>query len=973
TPPSIVCPADQTESLTANCTFVVPNYTTSATATDNCGSVTVTQSPAAGTVLTGAGTRTITLTATDGTGNTSTCSFALIVRDNTAPTVVCQPFTLQLPVSGTGNIAAANIDNGSSDNCGITSLTLDRTTFTCADAGTQTVILTATDAAGNSASCTAIVTVQPPAASTIAGNLAICVGDATTLTASGGSGYTWNTGATTAAITVAPTTTTTYTVTSTAGGCNGAASVTVTVNPLPAAPTIAGAPVTVCAGTSTTLTASGGVGYTWNTGTTTAAISVAPTSTTTYAVSVTDANGCRSASTTAVVSVNPLPQVSISGSLTISAGASTTLSATGTAGVSYVWNTGATSSSIVVAPTITTTYTVTATDANGCQAQAAAVVRLGGGAVAALPLAPRGLIATGLDTATIRLDWVDLADNETGYWVYRGSVTDRFLTRIATLPAGTGPMEYIDNNNLSVDTRYAYQVIAIGVGGNAPSNVANGATFPRAPRLASVRNGCAGGVATIAVTGDQASERFFWYTDSTLTQRIKDFDGTDYDKATLDVRQMTAGSYTYYVTAVGVVYESKPRLAVPVRFEALPMAAIEEAAGRDLLRICEEAVTLTAAEVSGATYAWTVNGNAIGTGRTITGTQGGEYRVTITRNGCATTSEPLRVILNFLPTVRLTVPDNVRFCEAGEIGVQEIAGAIYGWTRDGVNRGITTPNLTVTESGVYRAIVSLDGCPAQSVAVNVTVDKAANVPALALTATQTELCLNEQTTLSATPIAGARYRWFLDGRLLRSTDVPSITTGAPGRYAVSVTLDGACGTEITSDALTITGLPAPPARLERVGDEQLAIVIPANDPIQTIRWFFNGEETTPLANQQTITPSEEGTYLAFVTYQTGCTVFTNGFRFFRRNEGGLPTGTEADELSLQLYPNPTDGAFEVRLPTREAGTLSIFDVLGQRLESRTFEAATDALRFHIGGYPAGTYLLRIETPTGMWVRKVVRQ
>ena len=56
-------------------------------------------------------------------------------------------------------------------------------------------------------------------------------GQSTTLTASGASSYLWSTGATTAAITVSPTTTTTYTVTGTdAYGCTGTVSITVIVN-----------------------------------------------------------------------------------------------------------------------------------------------------------------------------------------------------------------------------------------------------------------------------------------------------------------------------------------------------------------------------------------------------------------------------------------------------------------------------------------------------------------------------------------------------------------------------------------------------------------------------------------------------------------------------------------------------------------------------------------------------------------------
>ncbi len=58
TPPTITCPATQTLVLGANCTATLPNYTSLATTADNCGVQSVTQSPIAGTSVSGAGNMT---------------------------------------------------------------------------------------------------------------------------------------------------------------------------------------------------------------------------------------------------------------------------------------------------------------------------------------------------------------------------------------------------------------------------------------------------------------------------------------------------------------------------------------------------------------------------------------------------------------------------------------------------------------------------------------------------------------------------------------------------------------------------------------------------------------------------------------------------------------------------------------------------------------------------------------------------
>ncbi|MDP2688459.1 MAG: choice-of-anchor B family protein [Aequorivita sp.] len=83
--------------------------------------------------------------------------------DNTPPVAICQNYTATLDINtGSITILATDIDNGSTDNFGITkrTITAGQTTFTCKDVGqTFNVTLTVEDDYANKASCTAIVTV----------------------------------------------------------------------------------------------------------------------------------------------------------------------------------------------------------------------------------------------------------------------------------------------------------------------------------------------------------------------------------------------------------------------------------------------------------------------------------------------------------------------------------------------------------------------------------------------------------------------------------------------------------------------------------------------------------------------------------------------------------------------------------------------------------------------------------------------
>ena len=126
--------------------------------TDNVGIVSSTISDNSFTCA-NTGINVVTLTVTDAAGLTDACNAAVFVVDSTAPTVICQDLTVYLDGSGNATITTGDVDNGSTDNCSIASLSLSQTSFTCANVGTNTVTLSATDSEGNVGGCNATVTV----------------------------------------------------------------------------------------------------------------------------------------------------------------------------------------------------------------------------------------------------------------------------------------------------------------------------------------------------------------------------------------------------------------------------------------------------------------------------------------------------------------------------------------------------------------------------------------------------------------------------------------------------------------------------------------------------------------------------------------------------------------------------------------------------------------------------------------------
>ena len=124
------------------------------------------------------GDNTVTLTVTDVNGNSELTTAIVTVSETIKPIVITQNITVSLDASLNSTITPSQIDNGSSDNCAIATMTLDQTTFDCSHIGDNTVTLTVTDVNGNSESATAVVTVSPlPAPTPIYLNQEFCLVD----------------------------------------------------------------------------------------------------------------------------------------------------------------------------------------------------------------------------------------------------------------------------------------------------------------------------------------------------------------------------------------------------------------------------------------------------------------------------------------------------------------------------------------------------------------------------------------------------------------------------------------------------------------------------------------------------------------------------------------------------------------------------------------------------------------------------
>ncbi len=307
--PTVNCPSPVTvNAATGLCSASGVNLGTPV-AIDNCGIAGyLNNAPSTFPV----GTTNVVWKANDINGNMGQCLQTVTVTDNQPPVISGCPNNITTclnTVSWTPPVAA--------DNCGIASLTSNKSPGATFPNGTSTVTYTATDVNGNISTCNFTVTVSAPVYTiTTTGSSTFCLPGGVKLSVSPtGNGYQWYknnvavTGATQSTFNSKGTGSYFCKVTSSTCGINNSNTLTTTGLAKPAATISPSGNVTICNGQSVTLTANTGTGLTYKWKKSNAVITGATSSSYTtsqagsYQVTVTNSAGCSNTSVMAVVKV----------------------------------------------------------------------------------------------------------------------------------------------------------------------------------------------------------------------------------------------------------------------------------------------------------------------------------------------------------------------------------------------------------------------------------------------------------------------------------------------------------------------------------------------------------------------------------------------------------------------------------------------------------------------------------------------
>ncbi len=433
-----------TASINPTSASVCSGNSTTLTASGGTGYVWSSGGVLAAETVTPAITTTYTVTVSIGANCTATASATVTI--NTSPTASINPN----PVSVCGGNPATITASGGTSYTWSTGDTTAAITVSPASATTYTVTVTNANLCIATASVNATIfgainpTINPAAAS-------VCTGGSISITAGGGTSYTWSNAGNTATITVTPTTATTYTVTITdANGCTAVASSSVTINS-PLATTIsASSAISFCAGGSVTINAdSVFTNYLWSDNSTSNSVSVSQTST--YTLSGTDATGCLYISNTITVTQNPNPVLQLVSSTNetcfgFADGTITVTANSGTPSYNFVWNTTPTQNSATASNLSAGSYDVTVTDANNCSSTGSYSIT-----------SPQSIVLN-IDNAT-DISCFGLSDGTISASATGGNTPYNFVWNngattsvVQNLIAGTYTVTVSDANNCSADS-----------------------------------------------------------------------------------------------------------------------------------------------------------------------------------------------------------------------------------------------------------------------------------------------------------------------------------------------------------------------------------------------------------------------------------------------------------------------------------------------------------------------------------------
>ena len=447
------------------------------------------------------------------------------------------------------------------------------------------------------------------------------------------------------------------------------------------------------------------------------------------------ASGFTTSNNFVIHTVNARPTGAISGGGTYCNGSNTTtdltltVTVTGSGTISGTLSDGTSFSGtapaiqVSVSPTATTTYTISGLSDANCTAQSS---DLSGNATVTVNARPSTPVVTVMNNC--------------------GSST-LSTTAAGSLLWSTG--ETTSSITVSTTGNYTVTQTVNGCTSDPGSGTAAPNAIPSAP-VVTVSNNC--GSSTLSTT---TYGSLLWSTSET----------------TPSITVSNAGSYTVTQTVNGCTSDPGSGTAAPNAIPSTPVVTVSNNCGSSTL-----STTAT------GTLLWSTNE----TSSSINVSNGGNYTVTQTVNGCTSAAGSADATPKAIPSApSVTVANN-----CGSSTLSTTATGTLLWST-----GEMTSSITVSTAGNYTVTQTIYGCTSAAGSGNAAPKTAPSKPVVTPNGS-TDFCQGGSIVLSA-PAGFASYKWS------NNATTQTITVTQSGSYSVVVTNAAGCSSP-ASDAITVT-------------------------------------------------------------------------------------------------------------------------------------------------------------------------
>ncbi|MCS6905314.1 MAG: DUF2341 domain-containing protein, partial [Bacteroidia bacterium] len=238
-----------------------------------------------------------------------------------------------------------------------------------------------------------------------------------------------------------------------------------------------------------------------------------------------------------------------------------------------------------------------------------------------------------------------------------------------------------------------------------------------------------------------------------------------------------------------------------------------------------QTLVITATGIPGASYVVRGPGNFLVTGNGPTFSrsnmglgEAGIYSVTAILNGCPSDSSTINVVVNSRPTIPQALT-NSPICVGQVLRLSSTGGVntLYSWsgpggyTVSGSGPEFIKPGITLADAGVYTLVSIVNGCTSLPATANVIVNP---IPARPVASSDSPKCERGTLTLSATGEPNAIFVWTGPDNFNVSGAGPNFTRSNlslthAGLYSVRTVIEG-CTSQTATVRVEVNPLPAQP-------------------------------------------------------------------------------------------------------------------------------------------------------------------